>query len=446
MLDIGCNAGYMSFECKKLGADYVLGIDSNLGSDVSFVEQATFCRDALGLDIEFREQSLFEEIPEAPFHVVLFCGVLYHLENWADALDRIKELVLPKTGRIVLETAIEPVTQTLYGGEGVPQGHADLLRTLDQAAARSVGRARLPHARRPRHRDASHRRPLDRLSRKPAPLPSTRMATAQIVVSRPERRGYATRCLLAIATTDFKLKYADSLLGYVWAVLRPMAYFGVLLFVFGRFFKGVITPVHHFPLYLLLGIVLYGFFVEAVSAGLPSLVRRADLLRRLAFPRLVIPASAVLTATITFAINIAVTAIFVAATPLTPSLTWLALPALIVELLAFTFGFSLLAASVYVRFRDVMPVWELIAQLLIFATPVMYPLSILPAWARDVALANPLVQIMQDVRDLLIGLPESESFGGSGALRLLAIAVALATLIAGVVVFRRMEPRLAERV
>jgi ABC-2 type transport system permease protein len=272
------------------------------------------------------------------------------------------------------------------------------------------------------------------------------MTSAPILVARPERRGYARRCLRVIAATDFKLKYADSALGYIWAVLRPMAYFGVLLLVFGRFFKGVITPVHHFPLYLLLGIVLYTFFVEAVTATLPSLVRRADLLRRLAFPRLVIPASAVLTATITFAINIAVVALFVAVTPLAPRLSWLALPALVAELVVFTFGFSLIAASIYVRFRDVMPVWELTSQLLLFATPVMYPLSILPGWARDIAVANPLVQIMQDVRDVLIGLPASESFAGTGVLRLIAIALALATFAAGVLVFRRMEPRLAELV
>ena len=117
VLDIGCNAGYMSFECKKLGADYVLGIDSNLGSAVSFVEQARFCRDALGLDVDFREQSMFDEVPEAPFHVVLFCGVLYHLENWADSLDRVRELVARESGRVVLETAIEPVTQTVYDGK-----------------------------------------------------------------------------------------------------------------------------------------------------------------------------------------------------------------------------------------------------------------------------------------------------------------------------------------
>lgn len=115
MLDIGCNAGYMSFAAKRLGAGSVLGLDSNLGAGISFVEQATFCRDVLGLDVEFREQSFFDLVPDQPFDLVLFCGVLYHLEDYATALDKLAALTAPASGLIVLETAIEPVTRTYPG-------------------------------------------------------------------------------------------------------------------------------------------------------------------------------------------------------------------------------------------------------------------------------------------------------------------------------------------
>ena len=115
VLDIGCNAGYMSFEAKRLGAASVLGVDSNLGAGTSFVDQATFCRDVLGLDVEFREQSFYDLKDEAPFDLVLFCGVLYHLEDYARALDAIAALAVPVHGLIVLETAIESVTLTLPG-------------------------------------------------------------------------------------------------------------------------------------------------------------------------------------------------------------------------------------------------------------------------------------------------------------------------------------------
>lgn len=117
VLDIGCNAGYMSFECKKRGAGHVLGVDNDLGAGTSFIEQALFCRDALGLDVDFQARSFFDLDAEEPFDLVLFCGVLYHLENWADGLDKVSELTRPGTGRVVLETAIEPVTGTYYEGK-----------------------------------------------------------------------------------------------------------------------------------------------------------------------------------------------------------------------------------------------------------------------------------------------------------------------------------------
>jgi 2-polyprenyl-3-methyl-5-hydroxy-6-metoxy-1,4-benzoquinol methylase len=115
VLDIGCNAGYMSFAAKRLGARTVLGVDSNLGAPVSFVEQATFCREILDLDVEFREESFFHLEPDAPFDLVLFCGVLYHLEDFATALDKVKALTVPTHGLVVLETASEAITQTCPG-------------------------------------------------------------------------------------------------------------------------------------------------------------------------------------------------------------------------------------------------------------------------------------------------------------------------------------------
>lgn len=114
VLDIGCNAGYMSFEAKKMGAASVLGIDSNLGAPVSFLDQAGFCRSALGLDVAFREVSLFDFEPDAPFDVVLFCGVLYHLENFATGIEKVRSFIRPG-GQVILETASEPVTRTTYG-------------------------------------------------------------------------------------------------------------------------------------------------------------------------------------------------------------------------------------------------------------------------------------------------------------------------------------------
>ena len=114
VLDIGCNAGYMSFEAKRLGASRVTGIDSNLGAGRSFIEQAEFCREVLELDVEFEEISFFDYSPPKPFDVVLFCGVLYHLEDFAGALDAVKSFCKPG-GLMVLETAVEERTLSIPG-------------------------------------------------------------------------------------------------------------------------------------------------------------------------------------------------------------------------------------------------------------------------------------------------------------------------------------------
>src|SRR5438034_8727767 len=165
--------------------------------------------------------------------------------------------------------------------------------------------------------------------------------------------------LRVIAATEFKLKYTTSALGYVWSVAKPLSYFAVLWVVFGRFFKlGVVLK--QYPLYLLIGIVLWTFFADATNLGMYSLVARASMLRKLAFPRLVIPISATLVAAITFMINLLVVGVFVAITREVPHFGWLLLPLLLLELYLFTIGVSLVLATSFVRFRDVGQVWELL--------------------------------------------------------------------------------------
>src|SRR4051812_25220427 len=113
-----------------------------------------------------------------------------------------------------------------------------------------------------------------------------------------ERLRHHLRVLRVIARIEFKLKYADSALGYVWSLIKPLSYFAVLWVVFGRFFK--LSSIPNSPLSLFLGIVVYPFFIDAVSVAFPSVVVRGDFTRRTPFPRLIIPASATLTAGITF--------------------------------------------------------------------------------------------------------------------------------------------------
>ena len=258
-----------------------------------------------------------------------------------------------------------------------------------------------------------------------------------------ERLRYQLRVLRVMAGVEFKLKYVDSALGYAWSLAKPLAYFGVLWVVFGRYFSAG-TP--NFALYLLIGIVLYTFVTDAVGLALTSIVTRGSLLRRIAFPPIVIPVAASLTALMTFGVNTFAVVILTAGSRLTPRVEWLFVPLLLVELYVFVLGLALFVSTLFVRLRDVGPLWELIAQLLLFASPVMYPISILPAWAERIVALNPFVQVMQDVRQAMIGGPGLGGILGGDWRRIVPISIAFATLAAGLWLHRREAPRLAEQV
>ena len=255
------------------------------------------------------------------------------------------------------------------------------------------------------------------------------------------------RVLKVVAGVEFKLKYAGSALGYVWSLVKPLSYFGVLWVVFGRLFK--VGGVRDYPLYLLTGIVMYTFFVDAVSIALPSIVARGDILRRLSFPRLVIPISATLTAGITFLVNTLAVVVFAIFTRVSPSPSWLLIVPLLLELYIFILGLALALSALFVRFRDVIQVWELVSQLLVFATAVMFPVLYLPGWFQIVDFVNPLFQVIQDVRILLIGPNQGHetitSVWGTPWARLVPISVAFGTFGLGLWYFRREAPTIAER-
>lgn len=254
-----------------------------------------------------------------------------------------------------------------------------------------------------------------------------------------------------IAGTEFKLKYMDSALGYVWSVLKPLAYFGVLVVVFGSLFH-LNRVFSEYPTYLLMGIVVYTFFSDAGTNTMWSFVLRAPLIRKLAFPRIVIPVAATTVSAITLVINSSIVAAFIVWRRITPRLDWLFLPLYLLEIYVFTLGVSLILATLFVRFRDIGQAWELGSQVLYWATPIVYPVSYLPSWARPVALLNPLAQAIQDMRHIILyHAPQGfivtapDVLGGSVG-RLYPIGIAVAVLALGVAVYRHEEPWLAERV
>lgn len=225
-----------------------------------------------------------------------------------------------------------------------------------------------------------------------------------------ERYRYSWVVLKEMVKTDFQLRYQGSFLGIAWSVLKPLMLFCVMYVVFVRFLKfSDGTPT--FPLVLLLGISLWNFFSEATSMGLSSITGRGDVLRKVDFPKIIIVISATIGALIGLAINMCVVLLFCILSGKV-HFTWriLWLPLNFVEFYLFALGCALLLSTMNVYFRDIQHIWEVLQQALFYATPIIYPLSLVEVQLgkqygpliERLMLLNPAAQIIQDIRHNMI--------------------------------------------
>ncbi len=255
-----------------------------------------------------------------------------------------------------------------------------------------------------------------------------------------------------LVKTDFRLRYQDSVLGYLWAVLRPLLMFAILYIVFAKLLRfGDGIP--HYPVYLLTGTVLWSFFTECTSQGIQSIVQRGDLLRKISFPKYIVVVSATATALINLAINLCVIIIFALINGVTPNLSWLLVIPLIFELYLFSLGLSFLLGALNVRYRDVTSIWDVIIQALFYAIPIIYPISMVldsgsygPV-AAQIILIDPIAQVIQDVRYNLITDTTITTWEVvPGALKFLPFVIVIALLILAALFFRRRSRYFAEEV
>lgn len=207
------------------------------------------------------------------------------------------------------------------------------------------------------------------------------------------------RALLSeLVRTDFKLRYQGSVLGYAWSLLRPLLMFAILYMVFVNFLKlGEGVP--HFPIYLLLGIVLWNFFVEMTSQSLGSIVDRGDLIRKIRIPRWMIVFSSSISALISLGLNLIVVAVFLIFNQVELSWSILWLPLILVEVYLFALGLSLFLAAAFVKYRDISYIWEVVIQAGFYLTPIIYPLTLITNENfQKLILMNPMAQAIQDAR------------------------------------------------
>ncbi len=249
-----------------------------------------------------------------------------------------------------------------------------------------------------------------------------------------------------IAITGFKLKYNGSFFGYLWSLMKPFFLFLVLYFVFNNVFNlGKAIP--NYPVYLLIGITLWGFFVETTSICMSSIVGNGDLIRKIYFPRIILPVAVSLTSFITLVLNLVIVFGFMAYAHIGLTYKALLLPLYLVEFYVFTLGVSLFLSSLYVKFRDMGPIWEVAAQTLFYATPILYAVSSIPsAWMLKVMMLNPLAQIIQGARNALLGSNVITSSKVLGVWGFAPFLIALVVVVVGYLIFSKMSAKFAEEV
>ncbi len=254
--------------------------------------------------------------------------------------------------------------------------------------------------------------------------------------------------LLEMIRTDFKLRYQGSVLGYVWSLLKPLFLFAILYTVFTRFLN-IGRGVPNWPISLLLGIVLWNFFVESTSAGLKSIVSKGSLIRKVNIPRYMIPVASISSAFVNMALNLTIVFIFVLFAN-DNALGWstlILLPLLLTELVMVTAAVSFFLSAMYVRYRDIEHIWDVVRQALFYTVPIIYPLTRIESpRVRQLIILNPLAQIIQDARSVITHtstLGVGDIFA-SPLMILVPLCLVAMALYISIGYFRRRAPYFAE--
>jgi ABC-2 type transport system permease protein len=250
-----------------------------------------------------------------------------------------------------------------------------------------------------------------------------------------------------ISVTDFKLGYLGTFLGYLWSLMRPLLLFGVYYVVFTKVlrFGGTIKD---YPVLLLLNIMLFTFFADATQRAVTSVAVQEGVVRKMQFPRIVIPLSVVFTAAFNMCLNLVAVLIFMAIYGVQPLWTWLLFPLILIPLTVLTTAVSMILSAAYVRFRDIAQIWGVVSTALFYGSPAIYAIEVVPEGTiRDLINANPISTILEQARVWIIdpAAPNAlEAVGNQWEKLLIPAAIFVAVCGFALWIFNREAPRIAE--
>lgn len=251
--------------------------------------------------------------------------------------------------------------------------------------------------------------------------------------------------LWIITVNEFRLEYANTLLGFLWTIIRPLVFFGVIFLIL----RGVLRfggNIDHYGPFLVLNLILFQYFQETTTRSLRCVAAREGVVRKMQFPRIIIPLSVSLTAAFTMLLNlVAVLPLFVIM-GVSPRLEWLGLLPIIVLLMALSTGVGLVLSIWFVRFEDTAQIWGLFSRILFYLTPILFPIELVPSDFRDFVALNPLSPLFEQARAFVIDPGAPGAVGASGVLlgAVLPLVVIAAFAGLGLWIFSRGAPRVAE--
>jgi lipopolysaccharide transport system permease protein len=270
-------------------------------------------------------------------------------------------------------------------------------------------------------------------------VPVLRIEPSKGWVSLQLRELWEYRELLYFFTwRDIKVRYKQTLLGAAWAIIQPFLTMVVFSLFFGRLAK-VPSDGIPYPIFSYAALVPWVFFANGLTQASNSLVGSANLIRKVYFPRLMMPISSVVSGIIDFVLAFAVLLGMMLYYGVLPTLNVLWLPLFVLLALVTSLAAGIWLSAINVQFRDVRYVVPFLTQLWLFATPIAYPSSLLPEPWRTLYALNPMVGVVEGFRWALLGTAQRP-----GAMIIVSTLMAVAFLVAGTFYFRRMEKTFAD--
>lgn len=242
---------------------------------------------------------------------------------------------------------------------------------------------------------------------------------------------------MELVKAELKLRYQNSYLGYVWTLVKPLLLFGVIYLVFSVFMR---YPVDNYPIYLLLGIIIWNFFSEATLIGMNTFLNNRQLVTKIKFALSGLIFASTLSSMVTMLLNMAVFFVFLLISGVVPGAEALFFVLYLFELYLVVTGITFILASLYVRYRDFQHIWEILLQIGFWLTPIIYPLTIVPIQYHRLIFLNPLARVIEYSRDIFIRhhIPSVE-------LNLVLALMSLVIFAAGYAIFLTRKKTIAEK-